>query len=414
MDITFRRKRFFWFRLGAFVLIVVACGVGFIWNGLIEDFTNRNILGNERPPSDLNFDGGMSVHFIDVGQGDAAVIQFPGGEVMIIDAGGTTNTSRNAFSNFLTTNIFPGNTPRDVTWFIATHSHADHIGAATYLMTYYNVQNVIRPLSFTQAEINANVHIGYGISTPTLHDTMTFRNFVTAMYASNADVEIPYRGKVINIGSNGAGGYLGEVKFLSPGAYYFGGNINRLSTIFTVTFAGTTIMFTGDAYVACENEMLAYWTTYHSFDFSSVDILDVGHHGSTTSTGQPLINATQPSYAIIQVGMNNRYGHPHSAITRRLDNAGVTTLRTSLYGDILIRVSADGQMLEVAGAIAPGQWFSYWMLVATIVTVAFGTLLAMDFFGKKNNGNTRNNARQSQNQPRNNSRTPRVPSLLRR
>jgi len=397
MAIKFRRKRFFWVRLTAFLLIVAACGVGFVWNGVIEDFTNRQIFGNEQPPTTLSGNG-MYVHFIDVGQGDAAVITFPCDSVIIVDAGGTSNASRQAFSDYLRTHIFPNTTnasQRVVTYFIATHSHADHIGAGVYLFQNYTVQNVVRPKSFTQAEINNNFHNSYihpstgnPISNAMVHDTLTFRNFINAMNESvnnniTNSVTIPYRGKEIGASIIGA-----EIQFLSPYGYNFNAGLNRLSTIFTITFQNRTIMFTGDSYVACENDML------DSLPFGvtlSVDILDVSHHGSTTSTSQRFIDHIQPTYAIIQVGSNN-FGHPHNSIIRRLENANATIFTTRQVGDIVVRVDALTGQIEINGAISPGEWFSYWMIVIMVVTISFGALLAMDFFTK---GNRQNNTRKT-------------------
>ena len=368
-------------------MIVVACGVGFIWNGVITDFANRQIFGNEMPPVDITFDGGLDVHFIDVGQGDAAVIRFPNERIMIVDAGTNTNASRNAFSNYLRTHIFPGDTPRVVDYFVATHSHADHIGAGYYLLANYTVGHVIRPLAFTQYEIDSSVPALFGLSAPVMvHNTRLMQDFTRKLATSSATISVPYRGKEIQSDLGGA-----QVRFLSPNGHHFDA-LNRLSTIFTITFAGRTIMFTGDSYVACEVDMLAYLGS----NSISVDVLDVSHHGSTTSTSQALINAINPTYAIIQVGANS-FGHPHGAIIRRLEAADTTVLTTRQVGDILVRVSAlgDGGMgaLEVDGSIAPGEWFDYWMLVTMVIVFAFGVLLAMDFITKKPKRNKTKRAR---------------------
>jgi len=380
--IKFKRKRFFIPRLMAFALIVAACGVGFIWNGVITDFANRQIFGNQSPPSDTTFAGGLDIHFIDVGQGDAVVIRFPNEQIMIVDAGTNTTASRNAFSEYLQTHIFPGNTPRIVHYFVATHSHADHIGAAYYLLANYQVNTVIRPLAFTQHEINTNVPTTrFGLTPPFMvHNTQIMQNFVRRLDQSGATVRVPYRGKTMTFGG-------AQVEFLSPNGHYFDA-LNRLSTIFTITFQGRTIMFTGDSYVACELVMLEF-LAYHNRTIN-VDILDVSHHGSTTSTSLALVNAINPTYAIIQVGTNN-FGHPHGAIIRRLEAADATVLTTRQVGDIHARVSSTG-VIEINGAIAPGQWFSYWILVAMTLATAFAILLAMDFITK----NQRNSRRPKQ------------------
>ena len=377
--VKFKRKKFFVPRLVAFLLVVIACGAGFYWHGVITDFANRQIFGNEKPPEEITFDGGLDVHFIDVGQGDAAVIRFPDERIMIVDAGTNTTASREAFSHYLRTVIFPGNTPRVVDYFVATHSHADHIGAGYYLLANYYVGHVIRPLAFTQDEINTNVPQSFGLTAPFMvHNTLIMQNFIrrlgesTCINGNATAVSVPYRGKEMSIGG-------AEVLFLSPHGHYFSDGLNRLSTIFTVSFQGRTIMFTGDSYVACEVVMLQFMTSNNIT--INVDVLDVSHHGSTTSTSQAFIDRINPTYAIIQVGGNN-FGHPHGAIIRRLEAADTNILTTRQVGNILVRVSAQGA-LEVDGAIDPGEWFSYWMLVTMVVVAAFGLLLAMDFVQPK-------------------------------
>ncbi|MCL2569599.1 MAG: MBL fold metallo-hydrolase [Firmicutes bacterium] len=416
-----QRKRFFMVRLIVFIMIVTMVGVGFVWQDDIETFMNTTILGNERPVHDVTFDGGLSVHFISVGQGDAVVVEFPNGQIMIVDAGTNTIASRNAFSHYLTSYIFPGNTPRVVDYFVATHSHADHIGAASYLVNNYYVGHVIRPKSFTEYEITNNIPFTqFGIvGRATRHSTIIFRNFIqdlnaaTCVNGNPTAVTLPYVGREMNIGG-------AVVTFFSPIGQFYGNPanayhtqnnpdpINQLSTIFAIYFEGRRIMFTGDAYVANENAILALrdvngvlrtgFGTQAGETFK-VDVLDVGHHGSHTSTGQPFLDKIQPTYAIIQVGTNT-HGHPHAPVMNRLNNANVNILQTKEIGDILVQVSATGQ-LKVAGVIHDDSfWIQYWMVAVGLTVIIFLALFTVDFIGKKGGSNAPAQRKQTNNRRR--------------
>ncbi|MCL2846883.1 MAG: MBL fold metallo-hydrolase [Firmicutes bacterium] len=399
-----KRKRLFGLRFTVFILVLAVCATGFIWANDAEYFVNTTIFGNTRTTTDtdnvINFDGGMSIHFIDVGQGDAAVIQFANGQTMMIDAGDNRRTQpRINISNYLQTHIFPGNTPNIIDYFIATHSHADHIGAANYLFDNYYIGHIVRPLSFHPNEIAANIPETFGLTAPfVVHDTVTLRTFGERSRAhishdgTPATVSVPYVGKIITIGD-------AVVEFFSPTTHrYTAAGINQLSTIFTVTFAGRTVMFTGDAYV--ENELRVLDTLP-----TNIDVLDVGHHGSTTSTSYQFLRRINPTYAIIQVGAGpstgNTYGHPHNAVINRLNDLDINILMTSELGDILVQISLAGD-LAVAGMVSTSDvfWVYYWMMAAVTAVIFFIILFTVDFLPSKNT-NTRNNGR---NNNRNNQR----------
>ncbi|MCL2756324.1 MAG: MBL fold metallo-hydrolase [Firmicutes bacterium] len=439
-----RRKRFFAVRLVVFLVIAAAVGTGFIWNSQIEDFVNHNVLGNERPHEVVSFDGGMYVHFIDVGQGDAIVMEIPVGNEMqrvLIDAG-RWNLTRSQFRNYLSTYIFPNNQPWVFDWIIATHSHADHIGDMAYILnrTGTRVNNIVRPMTFTVQESIDNVPASFGIlpgTQYTVHRTSdnpnaspaTFQNFVDAMDTSvgqdgvtPTNIVLPERGLRFDVGD-------AEFTFYSPTRFSYGpapthGNgfrttsVNVYSTIFCVQFGGSTMLFTGDAYVVNEYRVLgleypsglpasptALYPTVAVLPIpTNVDIFDLGHHGSTTSNSLRFLEHITPSFAIIQVGTRstgNTFNHPHNVILNRLAVLAIppTVVRTDELGDILARLSTDGQV-EVAGIVRPNTWFSYWMLATTVLVIAFGALLAMDLFGKKNNNARNNNRNNRQSTPR--------------
>lgn len=308
-----------------------------------EPETGDNNRPEDNEPIDP-IDAELRVYFLDVGQGDAVFIQFPEGETMLIDAGRhnlTHNTFRSRIREF-----FPSNSRMQFDWFITTHSHADHIGSAAYIVNNSYIQNIVRPITFTQAEVNSGAYTYFGIlaGTARMHQTVTFQNFVNAMNGStwingdDTNIKLPYAGKTFEVGTINPA----VVTFYSPTTHNYGGsmNVNHYSTIFCIYFAGRRLLFTGDAYQVNELRVLDTLPT-------NVDVLDVGHHGSHTSTAAAFLSHIQPTYAVIQVGnptTGNTYGHPHQVVLNRLNNAGVTIMRTDQLGDILVQINLESQL----------------------------------------------------------------------
>ena len=387
-----RKGKFLWLRVFVFVIIVAITATAFTWRAKIEDFVNITILGNSRPAGVVSFDGGLTVHFIDVGQGDAAVVEFPGGEIMLIDAG-RWNFTQNKFRSYLSTYIFPNNAPWRFDWIIATHSHADHIGDMAFILnrTGTRVNNIIRPLVFTRAESDSGIpFLQFGLTNYTVHTASgqfgspaTLHHFATAMQSalafdgSSTNVQLPMRGLTFNVGS---GSQQALVTFYSPTQSSYGsGSINRYSTIFCIYFNGRRLMFTGDAYEVNEYRALDLMTGPALP--TNVDVLDVGHHGSDTSSSARFINHVRPKYAIIQVGTTqtgNTYNHPDQVVLSRLTNVGATILQTREEGNILVRISADGNAIEVGGIMHYDPWFEYWMLALVVILLSLILLFSVD------------------------------------
>ena len=107
---------------------------------------------------------------------------------------------------------------------------------------------------------------------------------------------------------------------------------NNYSIVMRLVYGDTAFMFTGDAETDSEEEILE---NFSRSEFSS-DVLKVGHHGSTTSTGEAFLSAVNPSIAVISCGEGNSYGHPHDEIIELLEKNGVEILRTDIEGDIIL------------------------------------------------------------------------------
>ncbi len=109
-----------------------------------------------------------------------------------------------------------------------------------------------------------------------------------------------------------------------------------------MTFNQVSFLFAGDLETEeGETGVLAAFSPYEL----RADVIKAGHHGSDDATGNPWLDAVQPSYGVIEVGAGNPYGHPHQELLERLSEAGVTTYRTDLNGTV--RIETDGQSIFV-------------------------------------------------------------------
>ncbi len=253
-------------------------------------------------------------HFIDVGQGDAILVTTPWGN-MLIDSGDDNNTSRNKLMNYLAS--------QNITSFeyvVFTHPDADHIGSADRILLNYNVKNVIMP----DYEKTTQVY-------NRLLDAIESTGVNLILIGEDEDVcEQP--GYTFSIGAlvNTVMGPVQDYK-----------DANEMSVVIKSVFGDISVLFTGDAEKGSEADMLALYKNGEL----DCDILKVGHHGSDTSTTAAFLAAVSPDMAVISCGAGNKYGHPHSQIIQRLENAGVDYFRTDTDGDVVIKT--NGEKIEV-------------------------------------------------------------------
>ena len=248
------------------------------------------------PPVD-----GITVHFIDVGQGDCAVVQTPDGN-LLIDAG--TPESEQAIRRYVDA---LGIT--EFAYAIFTHPHADHIGSAAVLLEAYQFDRVILPNAVSTSSI--------------------FEHLLDALEKENCEI---IEGKA------GVGLTLGELKIdlLAPVSEH--DDLNNMSVVALLTYGDGRFLFTGDAEAISEAEIL-------ETALPDCDVLKVGHHGSSTSSSEAFLTAASPKIAVISVGEGNSYGHPHASIVKRLATCGAEIYRTDLCGSVV--VSFDGENYTV-------------------------------------------------------------------
>ena len=250
--------------------------------------------------------GTLTVTWLDVGQGDAAVIQC-GGQAMLID-GGKPEKSSYIYAWLQQHGL------RYLDVIVATHVDADHIGGLSGALNYASVGTAYCPV--------------------TTGTTETFQSFVKYLAQRGKQITVPTAGATFTLGG-------AQVQILGP--LHSAEDSNDNSIVLKVSFGATSFLFTGDAERAEEQDLLNAGVTLQS------TVLKVGHHGSDTSTSYPFLRAVAPQYAVISVGAGNSYGHPTEAVLSRLRDAGVTTFRTDMQGEIT--AVSDGQTVNFSVAM---------------------------------------------------------------
>lgn len=249
--------------------------------------------------------GTLTVTWLDVGQGDAAVIQC-GGQTMLIDGGKPEKSSY----------IYAWLQQHGLSYLdviVATHVDADHIGGLSGALNYASVGTAYCPV--------------------TTGTTETFQSFVKYLAQRGKQITVPTAGETFALGG-------AQVQILGP--LHSAEDSNDNSIVLKVSFGATSFLFTGDAERAEEQDLLNAGVNLQS------TVLKVGHHGSDTSTSYPFLRAVAPQYAVISVGAGNSYGHPTEAVLSRLRDAGVTTFRTDMQGEIT--AVSDGQTVNFSTA----------------------------------------------------------------
>ena len=256
----------------------------------------------------------LRANFLDVGQGDAILIQTPSNQTMLID-GGPGNKVLQKLGKYL-----PPLAKR-IDIVLLTHPHADHVSGLIGVLGRYEIGAVI--LSGASLE------------------TDVFGEFLKAVLEKNIPVIIAEAGEAIHFDENLEFDILAPRQSInsvfnkkSEGFGASGNYVNDTSIVGKLIFKDFSIMLTGDATYNIENQLLIYGENLKS------DILKVGHHGSKYSSSLSFLKVVFPKAAIIEVGARNRYSHPSDAALRRLKNSGASVFRTDQNGDI--NVISDG------------------------------------------------------------------------
>lgn len=244
---------------------------------------------------------GFKIHFLDVGQADAAVVLCDGKSLMI--DGGNVSDSSLVYS-YLKNALHLDH----LDYMIATHPHEDHVGGLVGALNACTVGIVFSPCLE--------------------YESKAFNSFQKYVHEQSREISIPPIGETFFLGSS-------SVQFLSPSREY--AEINDNSVVVRIVYGNTSFLFAGDAEWDAEHDMVV-----SGFELEST-LLKVAHHGSESSSSYVFLRAVAPRYAVISVGAGNQYGHPAEDTLSRLSDAGAEIYRTDLQGDIIC--TSDGNEL---------------------------------------------------------------------
>lgn len=249
-----------------------------------------------QPASDAS--GTMSVHFIDVGQADSALLEC-NGQYVLID-GGNVADGDDVVNYLLNAGV------KELAAVFCSHAHEDHVGGLAAVLEAIPTKAVYAPTR--------------------TYSSNCFDQFVYYADQQHLSIEIPAPGTSLSYGDL-------SVTVLGPLKSY--PETNDTSLVLMVRFGDTRFLFTGDMERTAEIDLLDANVPVKA------DVLKVGHHGSNTSTSYRFLYEVDPAYAVISVGKDNDYGHPHEEPMSRLSDAEVKVYRTDVLGTIVAVSDGD-------------------------------------------------------------------------
>jgi competence protein ComEC len=276
--------------LASLALLALASGCGAIYGS----------LGSSPPPA-----GALVVSFIDVGQGDAVLVQ-SGGESYLIDAGRPEEGPN-------VVDFLRGRGVDSLDGIVATHPDADHIGGLPDVLDAFEVSSVYVS-GDTKGTATENAFL------------RAVRDEGARVFEARAGMRMDWGGAAVTVVSPPPGGLFDDS--------------NENSVVLLLTFGAARVLLTGDAAHRAEQ----YMSTGPYV--GAVTVLKVAHHGSSSSTTPLLLNRFRPEIAVIQVGEDNSYGHPTFQTLRRLETVGARVFRNDEHGDVIVTI--DDETVEVA------------------------------------------------------------------
>lgn len=246
----------------------------------------------------------LTVHYLDVGQGDSEFIELPSGEVILIDA------SEKEYGSYVK-NYIDNLNYKEIDYLIGTHPHSDHIGGLEYIVKNFDIKSVYMP------KVASN--------------TKTYLSLLEAIDAKNLKINNAKKGDIL-VSDDGL-----TVSVLSPSNDNYS-NLNNYSIVLKVVYYDTCFLFMGDAEAEVENSLSALDV--------KCDVIKIGHHGSSTSSSNNFVKNVNAKYGVIEVGASNKYNHPNSNVVKRWESNNTTIYRTDLNGNIVIK--SDGKNISVS------------------------------------------------------------------
>jgi beta-lactamase superfamily II metal-dependent hydrolase len=277
-------------------------------------------------------DSKLRVYFLDVGQGDSALIRYPTGEHLLIDTGKDSKVFRSLDK------VLPWYN-KTIDYVLLTHGDLDHVGAMMDILDRYKVKKVFVSEFFGKIEVEQTI--------------------LKRLEEEHAIVEVLKLGDTFTFGTQ----IQNSFKIINPDSNCFETykNENDCSLVGLLTYGDTTFLFTGDISSAIESTITKYISM-------SIDVLKVAHHGSKYSSDQSFLQKIKPKYALISVG-ENKYGHPAPDVITRLQAASSTVWSTKEAATIV--AASNGTSVEVKKLFDQARFFQ--SSVCSVLLYSFET-----------------------------------------
>ena len=254
----------------------------------------------------------LDVVFMDVGQGDAALVILPNDETILIDAG-----QRNMHEDMGKDVVLPVLNHfgvQELNWVIMSHPHSDHIGGLVTVMNNIRIMNLV------------DSYIDY--------ESWTYKSIIDHAQNNGIKTHRFPQGHTMKFGNNILIEYFAPDSVFAVSEH----NVNNGSIVFKLTYGETSFLFTGDLEHEGDDLLIPFE------EYLKSDVLKVAHHGSITSSTESFIDFVQPEIAVISVGKNNKYDHPSSTVLNRLIQRKIDIHRTDIEGALWLR--SDGRSIK--------------------------------------------------------------------
>jgi len=293
-------KRNFKKRLSGLVAIIAIFIV--IWQGVTRLVPNTDVTPHPATGENL-----LVAEFLDVDQADCELIFLPDGKILLIDAG-----NRGDGEEIVA--YLKGKNISKIDYVVATHPHADHIGGMSDVIDSFEIGKIFVPR----------------VASSDVPTSKTYEDFLTSVQNKGLKLSAAKAGTTLFEGAD----YKADCFAPCSEDYK---ELNDYSVVIKLSYGIHSFLFTGDAEILSENEMLNAGYNLNS------DVIKLGHHGSHSSSSEEFLKAVSPRYAVISCGEGNDYGHPHDETINTLSNLKGTpkTLRTDLDKTIIFK--ADGK-----------------------------------------------------------------------
>lgn len=291
-------------------LILIIIGAVFLYCVYLENDTED--IPESTVSSFISEDADLEIHFIDVGQGDCSLIMW-NGTAMLIDSG-EKEEAKTVLDYLKKQKV------SRLDYIVVTHPHSDHMGSMSEIISSVSVGRVIAPRVSDEM-------------TPT---SKTYESFLQSLRDKALKLTAARPGTVYTFENSGEDGKKPpEFEILAPLDDY--SDLNNYSVVLKLTYGSTAYLFTGDAEKKAEKDILKSGADVDA------DVLKVGHHGSSSSTGENFLEEVSPEICIIQCGAGNTYGHPHKDTVEAIEEAGAEWYSTDRDGTIV--VYSDGERI---------------------------------------------------------------------